>query len=149
MDSASAALWALVVTLLGSAVTVIPPLFALLRDRIDSERARIRREAGFDAAMLVEENARRFPMSGETKLARAVEIANARTSDRVRVTPEDVQTQLPRVRASLPSTSVAPLPIPVTVVSSVPPDDAAAATPTLPRPAPLPRDTSREKAPIR
>ncbi len=113
-------------------------------DALDREETRT---AAFDAGMLVEERTRKGSVPPSEKLELAVKLANEATPDRIKVQPRDVEAQLPRVRASLPASSIMPLPLPVTFSSSVPPDDPERVT--LPRPAPLPRDPSREKAPLR
>lgn len=151
-----AALWAHVDDALK---LIIAALAAVVVERINRmnkaiERREVR-EASFDSALTTELESRKTPMTPEQKLDRAVQLANDATPPSIKVQPKDVEAALPRVRASLPAESVLESikpgePIPVTVVSSIPAESAQSdATPTLPRPAPLPRDTSREKAPLR
>lgn len=133
--AAVAALWTLVVAVIGGMTAILPGLFSLIKERIESERKKLTREASFDAASTIEERERKKPtMTSAEKLAAAVTLANENTPSSVVVKPVDVEAALPRVRASLPSTSIAPLPIPVTVVSSEPPAGASDERVTNPLP---------------
>jgi len=139
------------VALVGIIGAVSAHVIKYINRRTEALDQGMKRDAAFDAASRIEAQVQagdRLTSSG--KLQEALKLANATTPDRLEVKAADIEAALPRVRASLPAASIAPLPIPVTVVSSVPPDsELAPERPTIPRPAPLPRDTSREKAPIR
>jgi hypothetical protein len=152
-ESIQSACWLALTGIIGAISTFVIRYFNRRTEMLDEDR---KRAAAFDAASVIEERSRKGSGVAQwlpiEKLDAAVQLANDATPERIRVTSTDVEAALPRVRASMATpASVPPLPISVTVVGSVPPPEEGAQLehPTLPRPAPLPRDTAREKAPLR
>ncbi len=127
------------VTIIGAVSAYVVRFLNRRTDALDREQTR---SAAFDAGMLVEERSRKGSVPPAEKLELAVRLANEATPARIQVTPRDVEAQLPRVRASM---------VDPALLSSMrpPPMPAGTQAESLPYPPLVPRDTSREKAPLR
>lgn len=134
MDSAVAALWTLVATVVGllitAAVTFGPLLIQRQRLKLEREVEELRVRASDKAVAVVEDLSRaQGGMSGIDKLVMASKLADESTPRSVAVSPDDVRAAVSRRRASMPTPpSIPPLSIPVTLISDAPP-----AVPRAPR----------------
>lgn len=152
MDSTVAALWAFVgtvVVIMTAAASTLGPIFIsrqkkkleLDETRLAIEIDELKKRASDRAVLAVEDQTRGSTGLGIDKVKMAVKLADEATPNHVTVDNIDVRAAVTRMKQSMPAN--------VTVVSSIPPDADGETRITLPRPAPLPRDPSKEKAPLR
>ena len=157
MDSAVAALWTFVgavVAFLTAAAATLGPLFIQRqRVKLEADIEQLKARASDKAVLAVEDQTRGATVPGVDKVMMAQRMADAATPTHVKIDSADVRAAVTRMKASIPSPSVLPLglesagaySIHVVPGRSVPPglED------TIPRAPAVPRDTSKEKAPLR
>ena len=154
MDSTVAALWTFVGTvvliLTTAAATLGPLLVSRQKKKLELDETRLaieidelKRRASDRAVLAIEDQTKGKPLAGVDRVNMAMRIADDATPSHVKVDNLDVRAAVTRMKASMPARDSQPVPVNVTVVSSVPPESDHETRITLPRPPGVPRDPSK------